>query len=83
MVADGWRVYAAGCERRIIKRKLRRPVKHIAYLLPVYQVLAMEDRNAGKIAKTTVHQVKIIIYAAHAWVRVKTGNNGICIGCLG
>jgi hypothetical protein len=42
----------------------------------------VKNWNTGKIAKTTVHQVKIIVHPANAWIGMKPRDNWIYISCL-
>ncbi len=54
-------------------------VDRVADLVPVHQVAALEDRQAGKVAETGIHQIKIVADAHRRRVRMKTGHDRIAV----
>jgi hypothetical protein len=53
------------------------PGQYMSYRRPVNQILAMEDRDAGKILKRAVNQIVIIIYADYTWIWIVAGDHGV------
>ena len=78
MIADGRREYTLSgmC---VGKRKLGFPVKYMADLLPVHEVLAVIERNAGEIMEGACHHVVIVSYAAYARVRIESFHDRVCV----
>ena len=59
--------------------KLRLAREAIAYLFPVYQVLAVEDRYAREILERAVNKVEILAVRTHAWIGMKAGKHWVAI----
>jgi hypothetical protein len=55
----------------------------VSNLLTVYQVLTMKNVYSREILKGAVYQIIIIPYPANAGIRIKTGNNRICVSNFG
>jgi hypothetical protein len=64
---------------RIRKRQLGFPVKHVADLLPVHEILAMIDRNTWKVVETAGYQIVIFSYTAYARIRIEARNHRVDI----
>ena len=54
------------------EHQLRLPVKAIADLLPMNEVLTVKQRHTGKELKTAVNQIVIISAAANTRIRMET-----------
>ncbi len=53
------------------------PIDDIADLLPVFEVLAVKNRDAGEIGKGGIDQVVVISGARDAGIRVKASQDGV------
>ena len=60
-----------------VQRQLFRSIQHMAYLLPMYQVPGMEDRNAGIIFKCGCDQIIIFSPPAYRRIRIESRQNRI------
>ena len=76
MVTDGrGKDTAAGSTTTQIH--LRGSIQHIAYLLPMNQVFAVEHRHSREILERAAHQIEVIPHPANARIRIITWNHGI------
>ena len=78
VITDGRRPDAARSPTTI-QWKLTRPGQAVPDLLPVDQVAAVEDRDAGEIFEGAGDEVKIPSNAANAGVGVKAGEDRVVI----
>ena len=87
MIADGWSIDAriSPTQFRLVlcvkprEVKLRFAREAITYLLPVYQVFAVEYRYSWEILERAVHQVEVLAVCAHTWVGMKAGKHRVAI----
>ena len=87
MIANGWGIDACICptqfwqvlcvKPREVKQRLAREA--ITYLLPVYQVFAVEDGYFREILKRAVHKVEVLAVCTHTWVGMKAGKHRVAI----
>ena len=76
MVADGGGVDAQP-RRGTLKGQLTLAVQHVAYLLPVHQILGVKDGHAGEILERRVDQIEVVAHPTDRGVGVETGDDGI------
>ena len=76
VVSDSWREDAAG-DSQTVKIELLRPVHHVTDLLPVDQVLALENWYPWKVGKAGAHEIIVAPDPANAGIRIEARKNGI------
>jgi len=62
-----------------LEGQLALTIEHIAYLLPVYQVLALEDGHTWEILEGGVDEIERVAHPADGRVWVETWDNRILI----
>ena len=70
VAADSRRENSAGAVY-LVEHYLRAAGEDVAYLLPVHEVFALEQRNAGEILERTAYHEVLSVVCAYAGVRVK------------
>ena len=61
----------------LIQVQLLRPVQNVPDLVPVHQVLAVENRHTGEIGKRGKDKITVFPYPANGRIWVKTRQNRI------
>ena len=67
----------------IVERQLRLAGEHIAYKLPVDQILGMIDGYAGEILKRGIDNVIVVAHTTDTWVGMVARNDWIPVLCNG
>ena len=65
-----------------VQGQLRRAVEHMSQLLPVDEILALEDGNAGEERERRVDQIERVAHTADAGVGVESRQDGVHVLCL-
>ena len=73
-----------GCEHptryaQAIEVELRRPLDHVADLLPVHQIPALEHRDAGVVGECRGDEVELVAGTGHGWIRMEPGQHRVAV----
>ena len=76
MITDGGSIDALP-RSSSLQRQLTFTIQHIAYLLPIDQILGMIDGNTWKILERRIDQIVVITHPANGGVWMIAWDNGI------